>query len=65
VYLESVQYGLDYVLGVCKCLQVSVCIVKKRVCNRQTDHVCSCYYIIAGGYAYAYVIASGYALLML
>ena len=20
VYLESVQYGLDYILGVCKCL---------------------------------------------
>ena len=23
-YLESVQYGLDYVLGVCKCLWVFV-----------------------------------------
>ena len=27
---------------------------------RQTAHVCTCYYIVAGGYAYAYVIAGGY-----
>ena len=26
VYLESVQYGLDYVLGMCKCLHVSDCL---------------------------------------
>ena len=25
----------------------------------QTAHICSCYYIIAGGYVSAYVIASG------
>jgi len=25
-YLESVQYGLDYVLGICKCLQASNCL---------------------------------------
>jgi len=25
-YLESVQYGLDYVLGICKCLRVSNCL---------------------------------------
>jgi len=31
-YLESVQYGLDYVLGVCKCLRVFVSY-RKRVCN--------------------------------
>jgi len=24
VYLESVQYSLDYILRMCKCLQVSV-----------------------------------------
>jgi len=25
-YLESVQNGLDYVLGICKCLRVSNCL---------------------------------------
>jgi len=25
-HLESVQYGLDYVLGMCKCLCVSNCL---------------------------------------
>jgi len=30
-YLESVQNGLDYVLGICKCLQVStVCPYHKE-----------------------------------
>jgi len=29
-HLESVQYGLDYVSGVGKCLQVSVHIVRKE-----------------------------------
>jgi len=29
---RTVQYGLDYVLGMCNCLQVFVC-KRKRVCN--------------------------------
>ena len=29
---RTIQYGLEYVLGLCKCLRV-ICICKKRVCN--------------------------------
>ena len=29
---RTVQYGLDYVLGLCKCLR-EICVCKKRVCN--------------------------------
>jgi len=32
VYLESVQNGLDYVLRVCKCLQLYIVHIEK-VCN--------------------------------
>jgi len=33
-YLESVQYGLDYVLGMCKCLCRTVYLYhKEKVCN--------------------------------
>ena len=32
-YLESVQNGLDYVLRVCKCLQLYIVHIEK-VCNR-------------------------------
>jgi len=30
---RTVQYGLGYVLGICKCLQVFY-VVRKSVCNR-------------------------------
>ena len=36
MYLESVQNGLDYVLGICKCLRVSKCLsvfVREKFCN--------------------------------
>jgi len=45
VYLESVQNGLDYVLGICKCLRLYI-VHKEKVCNKQ--HLLPCSVVLPG-----------------